>query len=332
MKRLALVLSVAAGVTVLTSAPSVFAQSTQGQGQALEIAPPVITLTADPGQTIKTTISLRDVSSTPLIVTNEVNDFTAAGLDGTPQLMIDEETAGPYSLKEWVSPISQILLKPREVKQVPVTINVPADASPGAHYGVIRFTGTPPELEDTGVSLSASLGALVLLKVNGAVKEELSLAKFFATHNDKPGPLFEGMPIKFSTHIKNTGNMFEAPTGNIKIKNMFGKTIAAVNINLNKNNILPDSTREFTGLLDKSVIGDKMLFGRYTAQLKLTYGTNKKTLDGTLSFWVIPYKLIGGGIALLVIGFFALRFLISRYNRRIINQAQKPKSKSKSKK
>jgi hypothetical protein len=328
-KRFASLLTAAIITAASASAPLTLAQTTTGQGQALEIAPPVITLTADPGQTIKTTISLRDVSSTPLVVTNEVNDFTAAGLDGTPNLMIDEETTGPYSLKEWVSPISQILLKPGEVKQVPVTINVPKDASPGAHYGVIRFTGTPPDLEDTGVSLSASLGALVLLKVNGAVKEELSLAKFFATHNDQPGPLFEGAPIKFNTHVKNNGNMFEAPTGNITIKNMFGKTIAAVNINLEKRYVLPDSTREFSGMLDKSVIGDKMLFGRYTAQLKLTYGTDKKTLESTLSFWVVPYKLIGGGIALLIIGFFTLRLLISRYNRRIINKAQGSKSKSK---
>jgi hypothetical protein len=328
-KRFASLLTAAIITAASASAPLTLAQTTTGQGQALEIAPPVITLTADPGQTIKTTISLRDVSSTPLVVTNEVNDFTAAGLDGTPNLMIDEETTGPYSLKEWVSPISQILLKPREVKQVPVTINVPKDASPGAHYGVIRFTGTPPDLEDTGVSLSASLGALVLLKVNGAVKEELSLAKFFATHNDQPGPLFEGAPIKFNTHVKNNGNMFEAPTGNITIKNMFGKTIAAVNLNLEKRYVLPDSTREFSGMLDKSVIGDKMLFGRYTAQLKLTYGTDKKTLESALSFWVVPYKLIGGGVALLIIGFFTLRLLISRYNRRIINKAQGSKSKSK---
>lgn len=334
MKRLALLLTAAITVTASVSAPVVFAQTdNSGQGQALEIAPPVITLTADPGQSVKTTISLRDVSDTPLVVTNEINDFTAAGLDGTPDLIFDdEETTSPYSLREWIAPVPQLLLQPREVRQVPVTINVPADASPGAHFGVIRFTGTPPDLEDTGVSLSASLGALVLMRVNGAVKEGLSLEKFFATHNDISGPVFEGAPIKFSTHVKNTGNTFEAPTGNIMIKNMFGKPIAAVNINLEKRNVLPASTREFTGLLDKSVIGNKMLFGRYTAQLKLTYGTNKQTLGGTMSFWVIPYKLIGGVIAALVGGFFLLRLLIGRYNRRIINQAQKSKTKPKSKK
>lgn len=308
------------------------AQTPANQGQALEIAPPVITLSGDPGQVIKTTISLRDVSSSPLIVTNEVNDFTAAGLDGTPKINLEDDTPGPFSLKTWISPVPQLLLKPREVRQVPITISIPRDASPGAHYGVIRFTGTPPDIDGQGVSLSASLGALVLMKVSGDAKEELSLAKFSATHKGKPGPVFESTPIEFIQQIKNTGNTFEAPTGQVVIKNMFGKPIAAVNVNLDKRNILPDSTRQFTQPLDKSVIGNKMLFGRYTAQLKLTYSTDKRTLEGSLSFWVIPYKLIGGAIALLVGGFFILRLMISRYNRRIINQAQKSKSKSKSKK
>lgn len=329
MKVFALLLSIVISAAAFAPVPAAFAQTSSNQGQALEIAPPVITLSGDPGQTIKTTVNLRDVSSSPLVVTNEINDFTAAGLDGTPKIMLDEDTTGPYSLKGWISPVPHLLLKPKEVKQVPVTIKIPADASPGAHYGVIRFTGTPPDLEDTGVSLSASLGALVLLKVNGDVKEGLSLAKFSVTHKGKSGPVFEATPLEFSQQIKNTGNMFEAPTGQVTIKNMFGKTIAAVNVNLEKRNILPDSVRQFTQPLDKSVIGNKMLFGRYSAELKLTYGTKKQTLDGKLAFWVIPYRLIGGAIVGLIVAFFVLRFLIGRYNRRIINQAQKSKSKRK---
>lgn len=331
-KRLAFLVTTATVIVTSVVSPAAFAQNPPTSGQALEIAPPVITLRGDPGQTIKTTISLRDVSSSPLIVTNEINDFTAAGLDGTPKIMLDNDTAGPYSLKGWISPLSQLLLKPREVKKLPVTIVVPANASPGAHYGVIRFTGTPPDLDSTGVSLSASLGALVLLKVNGDVKEGLSLTKFSVSHNGKLGPVFESTPLEFSQLVKNTGNMFEAPTGQVTIKNMFGKAIAAVNINLEKRNILPASTRQFSEPLDKSVIGTKMLFGRYTAKLHLTYGDKKQILESTLSFWVIPYKLIAGAIILLIGGFFALRLLIGRYNRRIINQAQKSKSKSKSKK
>jgi hypothetical protein len=43
-------------------------------GQALEIAPPVVYLTINPGQTAKTQIYLRDISSGDLIVTGEADD------------------------------------------------------------------------------------------------------------------------------------------------------------------------------------------------------------------------------------------------------------------
>ena len=61
----------------------------QNAGQALEIAPPVLNLKADPGETIQAKISLRDVSTTSLLVTNEINDFTAVGEDGTPKVIMN---------------------------------------------------------------------------------------------------------------------------------------------------------------------------------------------------------------------------------------------------
>jgi len=136
-------------------------------GQALEIAPPVIYLNADPGQTIKTSILIRDISGGNLLVTGQVNNFIASGQDGTPKVLLDgEDDNNPYGLKTWVTPLPKLLLVPREIKSLPVTITVPKDASPGGHYGVVRFTATAPSLEGSGVSLSASLGSLILLTVS----------------------------------------------------------------------------------------------------------------------------------------------------------------------
>ncbi len=56
------------------------------------------------------------------------------------------------------------------MKNLPITINVPANASPGGYYGVIRFTATPGKLDQSGVALSASLGALDFIRVNGDAK------------------------------------------------------------------------------------------------------------------------------------------------------------------
>lgn len=291
-------------------------------GQALEIAPPVIYLTVNPGQTVKTQIYLRDISSGPLIVSGQANDFTAAGEDGTPKiLMNNDDSNNPYSMKNWVDPPASLNLVPRQIKTMAITLNVPANASPGGHYGIIRFTATPPSLKGSGVSLSTSLGALMLLTVNGDIKENLSVKEFSVNHNGKNGKVFQSGPLNFVERLQNTGNIHEQPVGQVTVKDMFGRKLATVNVDLPPKNILPSSIRKFSESLDSSVIGNKKLFGKYTASLKITYGKNKQMLSSSLSFWVIPYKLIAIVIVALIAGFFILRYALRRYNRYIIGRS-----------
>jgi hypothetical protein len=172
--------------TKTTTPPKAAPAPPPNYGQALEIAPPVIYLTVNPGQTVKTQIFLRDISSGDLIVSGQANDFTAAGEDGTPKLILDsEDSNNPYSMKKWVVAPAELRLVPREVKTMSVTINVPKDAAPGGHYGIIRFTATPPSLKSSGVSLSTSLGALMLVTVNGAVSEKMSVQDFSVNYKGK---------------------------------------------------------------------------------------------------------------------------------------------------
>jgi hypothetical protein len=293
-------------------------------GQALEIAPPVIYLTVNPGETKKTQIFLRDISSGDLIVTGEANDFTAAGDDGTPKILLGDEAANnPYSMKKWVVAPASLNLVPRELKTMAITINVPATASPGGHYGIIRFTATPPSLKNSGVSLSTSLGALMLVTVNGPVSEKLTITDFTVNKAEKTQKIFQSGPVNFVEHVKNEGNVHEQPAGHVVITDMFGRKVASVNVNLPPRNILPASTRKFEQPLDKTVIGKKKLFGRYKADLSVVYGKDKKTATSSLTFWVIPYRLVAIVIVLLVAGFFAIRFGIKRYNRFIIGQSGK---------
>jgi len=307
------------GFSVLPTA----AANTQGSGDALEIAPPVINLKADPGQTIKTNINLRDVSNSKLLVANEINDFVAGGEDGTPKILLDNSQPNPYSLRDWVVALPTLTLQPHQIKQLPVTIHVPKNASPGGYYGVIRFTASSPDPNGNGVSLSASLGSLVLLRVNGAVKESMSVAEFSTSQSGKTGTLFQFPPVDFTVRLKNDGNVFEQPVGQIAITDMFNRKVANVNVNLEQRNVLPQSIRRFDQPLDSSVIGNKILFGLYHANLRVVYGANQQVITASATFWVIPYTLIGIIIVVLVVGFFVLRFLIKRYNRHIINQAQK---------
>ena len=310
--------------------------STTTVGQALEIAPPILTLSANPGQTINAQILLRDISSGNLLVSNQINDFVAAGENGTPKIIIGNDTNNPFSMKNWITPLPSFELSPEQIKTLNIAINVPIHASPGGHYGVIRFSGLPPSLSSSGVSLQASIGVLVLLTVNGKLTDNLSLSQFSVTSGTSgSGKIFESTPLNFIIKTKNSGNVQEEPTGHITVTDMFNKAVATINVNIPPHNVLPDSTREFTAALNSTEIGNRHLFGLYHAKLQLSYGVNShKTITSSLSFWVIPYKLIIGGLILIIVLFFILRYLIRRYNRLIIEKAggSRPKGHRKSKK
>lgn len=300
--------------------------TTPATGQALEIGPPVVNLVTDPGKKLTTTLSLRDISSSSLVVTNEIDDFTAAGEDGTPKVILDPTEANPYSLKTWIAPIPSINLKSRDLKSVPVTINVPANAAPGGYYGIIRFTGTPPNLNgDSGVSLNASLGALVFIRVNGAASESMNIEEFSSNNGGATKTFFETAPVSFVVRLKNTGNVYEQPTGLVTVKDMFGHTTATLLINADQHTILSNTIRKFEASMDSSVLGSRMLFGKYSAHLDVNYGTANTKISKDFTFWVIPWKLITFGvlaIAAVVIGLF---FLVRRYNRMIVKRAQRRK-------
>ena len=297
----------------------------QQAGQALEIAPPVLNLRADPGETIQAKISLRDVSSTSLLVTNEINDFTAVGEDGTPKIILEENEPSPYSIIKWISKIPSITLKARQIQNVPVTINVPADAAPGGYYGVVRFTATAPEIEGNGVSLSTSIGALIFVRVNGDAKEKVSIEDFYVSKNDKKGFIFNSTPLEFTERIKNEGNVHEQPVGRILVKDLFGRPAVNLNVNLEGRNVLPGTIRKFQVPLDKTAIGDRTLIGPYTATLTVKYGSNGQAVTQDVTFWIIPWKIILTVTAIIIVLIIGGRFGIKRYNEWIVGKSRGPR-------
>jgi hypothetical protein len=320
-----LTLTVALTALALISGSKAYAAN-EGVGQALEIAPPVVTLTANPGDTLSSQIQLRDVSTSALTVSSAINDFSAQGETGDPKIDVDNTEVSPYSIKTWVKAFPQLNMKSQELQKLPLIISVPKNAAPGGYWGVVRFTASPPGLDGQGVSLSASLGTLVFVRVNGDAKESMSIEQFYASEpgKDTPATLFESTPLDFVLRIKNAGTVHEQPVSQVKVKDMFGKDVGAVNINLETKNVLPGSIRKFSAPLNEGTLGNRMLFGKYTAEITSTYGsgTNKHTVTQKLDFWVIPYRLIVVIVAGLILLFFIVRAVIRNYNRRITRRVR----------
>ena len=298
-------------------------------GQGLEISPPVIELAADPGQTVVANIRIRNVTQGELIAKGKADDFGAGATeDGQPKLLLDETGSTRYSLKFWVAGVPDLRLAPQELKTTTIKITVPKNAEPGGHFGVVRFTAVPPNLDGTGVALSASIGALILLKVSGTITEKVSLAEFSSSQTTlsggknptlitKKGSFFEHGPVDFLVRVRNEGSVHEKVKGSIDIKGgLSGNKVATIAVNDKGGNILPDSVRRF-----EQSLTSKQLFGHYSAVLTLNYA-NGKTLSSTFGFWVIPWKLILLVLLGLLILGFVLKIALRRYNNHIIAQAR----------
>jgi len=324
--RLTRIISVLALLVVVLGQLLVPVSASAENGQALSITPPVLELQGEPGKAATATIKLTNISSGDLLIKSQVNDFGAKNETGEPNIIFDYTQESSYTLHSWVVAPPPFVLGSKQSKLVQFQINVPADAEPGGHYAVFRFTGQAPEIQETGVAISASIGSLVLMRIGGAIHEKASVVEYYsATPTFAKSSFFETGPISFVERIRNDGNIHVRPTGTIEVTDMLGRNAGTLRVNGDPANpqdpprsILPQSIRRF-----QETLNSKWMFGRYTAKMKLTYGANATPLESVTTFWVIPYKLILLVLLIIIALFFIIRFLIRRYNQHIIKLAQK---------
>jgi hypothetical protein len=318
-------------LAVMTLAGSVLvspvsaAQSATVGGNALKVSPVRLDLVMDPGTTKHLDLTVKNLTSVTATLHPAANDFTASGDEsGRPNIMLDENEFAPsHSLKRFVQSMSDFTLKPNEERNIRVTVVVPKDAAGGGYYGAVRFSPADPS-GDRNVNLSASVGTLILLKVNGNIRESLQVASFDVRKGSK------GKPSTFFTSNKglvgmarfeNDGNVQVEPFGSVTLKR-FGTVVSNFQINAEDDiraSVLPDSIRRFEANLDK--VGS---FGKFTLEGNFGYGSSGQLLTHKATFYVVPVPMIVGALGLLVALFVLVKYvpkMIRAYNRRVIRKA-----------
>ena len=316
-----------AGVVAITPFSRTYADTTPN-AEGLELSPAIINLNADPGKVYTATINVMNTTSSRLSFTTSTDDFGSKDETGTPSIILDGDGSSPTSIKNWVDTIPAFTLAPHEKEPITVVVTVPPNAEAGGHYGVVRFSGTPTDANGSTLGLVASAGTLFLVRVSGHINENLQLTTFStASRDDKEGSFFESGPLKFVERFTNTGNVHVQPVGQIEIHDTFGNHVATIPINDTKGNVLPGGVRRFEQDFNKY-----WLFGHYTADLSVGYGTQGEAIVRTIGFWVIPYKLLLVTLLILIVIIYILTRLIKRYNKFIISRAKQHDEKTNNKK
>src|SRR6266496_1812188 len=111
-------------LALFVSTPSAQALSVD---RGLQITPPRQYLTVDPGKTIKSSITVANITENPHDISLSVEHFSVA--DYTYTYMFD------LPKEDWVKlEQTQMTLKKSESRTVSYTVSAPANATPGGHY------------------------------------------------------------------------------------------------------------------------------------------------------------------------------------------------------
>jgi hypothetical protein len=303
---------------------------------ALTISPARIDINGNPGQTLSGEIEIINEESASRTYYTSYENFEPRGDTGAPYFIGSKD-----GLATWINSIPSIQIEKGAKKILSYTIKIPQNAEAGGYFGALFFGSTPPGGSLGGeVSIGGRIGALILLRVNGDIKEGGGLLDFTINNKQK---IFTTLPITFGYRMNNTGGDRVVPIGNIDIKNTFRISTAKLIANKNEGSVLPNSSRKFNVvwgddsqiLTNKSSIDDSgflemaskqwnnFYFGWYTANINLVWGTTNQTANSSYDFFVIPWQLLTLILVTLLILFFFGRFILRKYNKMIISSALK---------
>lgn len=214
-------------------------------------------------------------------------------------------TKGPYSLRDYIKyEGSSLVLDNNQRARVPVTITIPSDASPGGLYGSVLISTVSIEGSgQTSSTVVARIGTVFFITVTGEINNKGKLLDFTTI----PSSLsLTSRPITFGLVFENTGTVHLSPYGRITINNFLGKEVGY--IELEPWFALPQSQR-----FREVLWSPDYLLGRYTATVEVNRGYENNIDNLSVTFWVLPWKLmLSASVVLLIIIFFTSLRLVRR--------------------
>ncbi len=239
------------------------------------------------------------------ITTEDITASTEG--DKTISLLGDE--VGPYTLKDLISvPTREFTLQHGERIQIPVTVCLPADMSPGGRYGSL-LVSVVSDPDDSNIEQAPSsvvvtrIATLFFIATPGENIRSGSLQDFATLGNKK---FFTQGPINFQIVHDNTGNTHYSPYGILTIKNILGEEVGY--FELDPWYVMPNSLR------NRQVAWERpALFGRYVAEVQINRGYDNQIDTRQFVFWVLPWKIIAGVFVGIFIFLFMLRFIFTRF-------------------
>jgi hypothetical protein len=261
------------------------------------------------GQVLTDTVTVKNLSVVEETYYLFVRDIVDVTDGGRPIYADPNQDPSTFEVSTWITLAqNEVTVAPNSEVTVPLVITVPEDAPPCSNFGAIFASVEPPEQVNTGAAVGYQIANIVTLRVPGECVDDVFLRSFGSeryVHGTKN--------VTFITTLENRGTTDVAPRGPVDIYNMLGEKVASVLMNEPSNRLFPgQDNREFRVTWEDDSFG----FGRYTAEMALSYGSEDtggiKSVSSATTFWILPWEIIRPLLITLFVLFVVSYFLIRR--------------------
>ncbi|MFE7506881.1 WxL protein peptidoglycan domain-containing protein [Promicromonospora sp. NPDC057488] len=144
---------------------------------------------------------------------------TGAGETGADETGADE--TGSVNVGAWLEPgVGQVRLEPGESADVPFTLRVPDDATPGDYAGAI-LTSRTVTADEAGLDYETRSGIRVYLRVAGDLEPSLTVTDTHVEYHQTLNPFGPGDATVTYT-VRNDGNVRLAANQDVTVAGPFG--------------------------------------------------------------------------------------------------------------
>ncbi|MFC4030759.1 WxL protein peptidoglycan domain-containing protein [Streptomyces polygonati] len=173
---------------------------------------------ANPGGQVEDTMIVANRGKDPLdLAVYAADGFTT----GTGQLDLLPKGGKSVGIGAWVRVgHDRVTVEPGRTAELPFTVSVPDNATPGDYVGGILTSLTQPD-DTEGITVDRRLGIRVKLRVSGELKPGLAVENLSVDY-DGPGNPFATGDATVSYRIHNTGNAILSARQTVSVSGPFG--------------------------------------------------------------------------------------------------------------
>lgn len=210
--------------------------------------------------------------------------------DGGFDLIAPE--AKPKDAGAWITlPQQHVTVPPNTSIDLPITLRVPPNATPGDHAaGIVaesKTEGTGPD--GATVALNRRTGSRLYLRVSGDLKPALAITDARGVYHAKRN--FRKGSLDITYTVRNRGNVRLGATQTVVLKNVLGRVIERRTVEA-IDELLPGNKRMFTVTFDKVPATGRLSAEIILEPTNITGGDELPAVRKRVTIWAIPWMLL----------------------------------------